>query len=90
LRVENPGLKNGTVFPPLDSEPWTLDFPLCFHPSCSIVQELEGDLIALLADKNTLTRFPDMVTAHVHAVITAVKHLTTFLTSTNGAHKGIF
>ena len=60
----------------LDTIPQTL--LLRFHPTCSVVEELEGDLVALLADKDSLAGLPDVVAAHVHAVIPAMVHLAAF------------
>jgi hypothetical protein len=59
-----------------------LGFPLRFHPFSAVVQELVNHLLALLTDKMTKTGFPDVITAHVHAVIAAVEHLTAFFLPT--------
>jgi len=70
--------------------PWTLDSVLCFHPLLAVVQQLVNDLLALPAGKTTQTGFPDVITAHIHAVIAAVEQLAAFSFTANGAHECVF
>ena len=49
-----------------------------------------NDLLAFQTDKTTQAGFPDVITAHVHAVIMTVEQLAAFSLSTDRAHKRVF
>ena len=69
---------------------WTLDFLLRFHPLITVVHEFMNDLLAFQTDKTTQAGFPDVITTHIHAVITTVEQLAAFSLSTDRAHKHVF
>ena len=54
------------------------------------MHEFKRDLIALVADKETLDCLPDMINTHIHAMVAAVEHFAAFALSTDGANKNIF
>ena len=69
---------------------WALDFPLRFHQLTTVVNEFMNGFFAFQTDKATQAGFPDVVTAHVHVVITTVEQLAALSLLTKWAHKNIF
>ena len=49
-----------------------------------------NELLAFQTDKTTQAGFPDVITAHIHAVITTVEQLAAFSLSTDRAHEHVF
>jgi hypothetical protein len=54
------------------------------------MDEFMSNLIAFQADKTTRASFPDMITAHIHAVITTVEQLSALFLPTDRAHERVF
>ena len=87
-RIQVPGA--GSELIPLDIGHWTLDFLLRFHPLATVVHEFMDEFLTFPTDKTTQAGFPDMITAHIHAVITTVEQLAALSLITDRAHKHIF
>ena len=49
-----------------------------------------NDLLAFQAEKTTQAGLPDVITAHIHAMIMTVEQLAAFFLSTDRAHKHVF